>query len=140
MPENLSLVVKNDLAEIPRLAKFVSAFCGRHGLSQDAEFDLTLALDEILVNVIRHGYQDQGSHEIGLSFALDAGELTVSVEDDAAPFNPLEAPPPNLNLPLEERRPGGLGIHLVKNLMDELHYQRRGGRNVLTMKKNLWPH
>lgn len=139
MPENLSLVVKNDLAEIPRLAEIIAEFCGRHGLSADVEFDLNLALDEIIVNVIRHGYQDQGPHEIGVSFALDGGELTVSVEDDGVPFNPLEAPPPNLNVPFEERQPGGLGIHLVKNLMDELQYQRRGDRNVLTMKKNLWP-
>ena len=140
MAETLSLVVKNDLAEIPRLAEIISKFCSRHGLSPDVEFDLNLSLDEVVVNVIRHGYRDHGPHEIGVSFTLEGGLLTVSDEDDGTPFNPLEAPPPNLNVPIEERQPGGLGIHLVKNLMDELQYQRRCGRNVLTMKKNLWPH
>ena len=140
MPQTLSLVVKNDLAEIPRLAEIVSRFCSDHQLSPELEFDLNLALDEVVANVIRHGYQDPGPHQMEVSFALGDKELTVSVEDDGVPFNPLEAPPPNLNLPIEERRPGGLGIHLAKNLMDQLHYQRRGDCNILTMKKNLWPH
>jgi serine/threonine-protein kinase RsbW len=66
---------------------------------------------------------------------MELGELKAEVEDDGQPFNPLEAPEVDTTKPLEERTIGGLGIHLVRKLMDGLDYQRQGDRNLLTMKK-----
>ena len=134
--ESLSLSVKNDRAEIPRLAQVVSEFCERNGLSSSVELDLNLVLEEVVINVMAHGFEDQEPHEIGVSLSLEGGELTVTVEDDGIAFNPLEAPEAAIDQPIEERRPGGLGIFLVKSLMDELEYRRVGNKNMLVMKKS----
>ena len=72
-----------------------------------------------------------------MTLALEGDELTIRVEDDGRAFDPLQAPPPDLDLPLEERPVGGLGIHIVRSVMDAVEYQRRGGRNVLTMRKTI---
>jgi anti-sigma regulatory factor (Ser/Thr protein kinase) len=134
MPDTLSLTVRNDRSEIPRLARIVAEFCDRHGLTA-LEGDLNLTLEEVVTNVMRHGYLDQNPHDIAVTLRLDPGQLTVRVEDDGRPFNPLEVPPPNLTAPLEERQAGGLGIFLVRELMDALEYHRQGDKNVLVMRK-----
>ena len=98
---------------------------------------LNLALEEILVNVIAHGYQGSADHQIIVRLALDDGEVRAEVEDDARPFNPLEAPEPDLSKPLEERPIGGLGIHLTRKMMDGLVYRRQGDKNLLVMRKKV---
>ncbi len=133
----LTLTVKNDRTEIPRLARMVSEFCEQHQLPSTVEADLNLALEEIVINVMAHGYSRDGDHAIAVHLELEGGTLTVRVEDDGLPFNPLEAPPANLAVPPIERRPGGLGIHFVKTLMDALQYQRLGNKNVLVMQKRM---
>ena len=135
MQESLSITLKNDRMEIPRLAQIVSDFCNRNGLAA-LESDLNLALEEIVINVIKHGYADQEEHDIAVTFWLEPAVLTVRVEDDGVPFNPLDAPPADISSPVEKRRPGGLGVYLVRNLMDELEYQRSGNKNVFVMKKH----
>jgi serine/threonine-protein kinase RsbW len=132
-----ALTVKNNRSEIPRMARIVSDFCGRNQLPASVESDLNLALEEIVINVMAHGYADNRDHEIGVRLDLQDGTLTVRVEDDGLPFNPLEAPPANLAVPPNERRAGGLGIHFVKTLMDRLQYQRLGNKNVLVMQKQM---
>jgi anti-sigma regulatory factor (Ser/Thr protein kinase) len=137
MRESLSLIVRNDRSEIPRLAEVVADFCARNGLPDSLELELNLAVEEVIVNVMAHGYEDQCAHDIAVSFELNPGELAVRIEDDGLPFNPLEAPPVDLSIPAAQRRPGGLGIHFVKELMDSLQYRRDGNRNILTMKKRI---
>jgi serine/threonine-protein kinase RsbW len=94
-----------------------------------------LALEEILANIISYGYADDREHEITVSLDAQPGEVRVDVEDDGRPFNPLESPEPYTGDSLEDRPVGGLGIHLVRALMDGLEYRRQGDRNLLTMKK-----
>ena len=84
-------------------------------------------LDEIVLNVIRHGHDDQGEHEIHVRLRAGPDAVTIMVEDDGKPFNPLDAPPPNLDLPIEQRPIGGLGIFLVKSL-DQRHRLPPRGR------------
>jgi anti-sigma regulatory factor (Ser/Thr protein kinase) len=69
--------------------------------------------------------------------ALDPDTLTIQVADDGVPFNPVDAPPPDLDLPIEERPIGGLGIHIVRSLVDTIEHRRDDGRNVLTMTKKM---
>ncbi|MGQ0592993.1 MAG: ATP-binding protein [Gammaproteobacteria bacterium] len=137
MGEKLSVKLKSDLAELERLAQIVAEFGERHRLSSQALFHANLALEEILANVISYAYGDSKEHHISVCLLVEEGELTVEVEDDGRPFNPLEAPEPDIQKPLEERRAGGLGIHLVRNLMDRLEYQRQDGRNLLIMVKKV---
>ncbi len=137
MESRLFLVLRNNLSELKRMSDAVSAWCRGNNISSAAEFHVNLALDEIISNVIRYGWKDLGEHQLNVRLSLLNDEVTVEVEDDATPFNPLEVPVPDLNRPLEERTVGGLGIHLVRQVMDGLEYQRLDGKNLLVMKKKI---
>jgi anti-sigma regulatory factor (Ser/Thr protein kinase) len=94
-------------------------------------------LDEIVINIIAHGYDDEHEHQIRVSLALEGDILAIQVEDDGKPFNPLEVPPPNLDLPIDDRPIGGLGIFIVRSTVNEVEHRREGGRNILTMQKTM---
>lgn len=130
----ISIQLKNNLSELESLNKVVAEFAERHRLSSKVLLNLSLALEEILTNVISHAYDDNDEHQIMVRLFLEQGQLKVEVEDDGRPFNPLEAPEPDLNKSLEERSIGGLGIHFVRKLMDELEYRREEGRNLFLIK------
>src|SRR5262249_41539980 len=133
----MNVVINNDISEVDRVHRSVSQFCREHGLSSEVEGDLGLALEEILVNVIRHGHPEGGKHEIQVQLALEQDCVIATVEDDGMPFNPLEAPEPDLDSPIETRPIGGLGIHLVRSITDGLEYSRHEGRNRLVMRKHV---
>ena len=133
----MNLVVVNDISEVERLHRSVSQFCREQGLSSEIEGNLGLALEEILVNVIRHGHPEGGKHEIQVQLSLEQDCVIATVEDDGIAFNPLEAPEPDLDSPIETRPIGGLGIHLVRKITDGLEYRRHEGRNRLVMRKDL---
>ena len=134
---HLSVVVVNQRSEIGRLSEAVDRFGEEHHLSADDIAAVNLALDEIVINIIAHGYDDQREHQIHVSLALEGEILTIQVEDDGKPFDPLEAPPPNLDLPIEDRPIGGLGIYIVRSTVNEIEHRREGGRNILTMQKTM---
>jgi anti-sigma regulatory factor (Ser/Thr protein kinase) len=133
MAATLTLSLKNDPAEIGRLVDLLEAFGPQSGLTDDATFKLTLALDEIVANVVRHGFDDDREHRIEVKVTVDDRTVTASVEDDGLEFDPREAPVPDLDLPIEMRKPGGLGMHLVRATMDSVEYRRQDGRNILTV-------
>jgi anti-sigma regulatory factor (Ser/Thr protein kinase) len=134
---SVSAVFVNQRAEVARLATLAEEFAAGHDIPVDDAMTINLVLDELVLNIIRHGYDDDAEHEIQVTLTFDDPDLTIRVEDDARPFNPLEAPPPDLDLPLEERPIGGLGIHIVRTVMDAVEYQRAGTHNVLTMRKRI---
>ena len=131
------LLVRNDTSELVRLNTFLGAFWAENRLPEDLAMDVTLALEEVFLNVIQHGYADTAEHEILVRLALETGAVTLTVEDDGVPFNPLDLPPPDLTLPVEQRRIGGLGIHLVRRVMDGVEYFREGKHNRLVMRKRI---
>jgi serine/threonine-protein kinase RsbW len=118
---------------VRRATEAFEHFSDTHAVPTQARWRFLVALDEVLSNIVRHGF-DGLRGTIDVTFALDERELTVRVEDTAARFNPLLAPAPDRAVSLEERSPGGLGIALVQALMDGVHYEWRDGRNVLTLK------
>src|SRR5262245_32384340 len=128
---------RNRRDEIVRLGEVAERFAAEHKLPDDDVMAINLVLDEILTNIIEYGYDDQAEHEIHVTMAVEGDVLFIEIEDDARHFNPLEAPPPDLTLPLEERPVGGLGIHIMRTLMDTVEHQRRDGRNILTMRKTI---
>jgi serine/threonine-protein kinase RsbW len=132
-----SLVLVNQRSEIKRLCQFVERFGEANHLSTDETLDINLILDEIVINIIEHGAEAARQLEIHVDLALDAGTLTIQVDDDGVPFNPVDAPPPNFDLPIEQRPIGGLGIHIVRSLVDRIEHRRDDGRNVLTMTKKM---
>jgi anti-anti-sigma factor len=107
-----------------------------HALPQAVLNDMNVALDEAVSNVIAYGHGTEGGEiVVRLSYARD--EVQVEVEDDGRAFDPLAVAPPDLTAPLRERQVGGLGIHLMRSLMDELAYQRSEGKNRLRMTKKI---
>jgi len=116
------------------------AFSRRAGLADTARWRFHVALDEILSNVVRHGFGPgrasalAGDAAIELVFGVEDGVILIEVTDPATPFNPLEAPPPDTTSAIESRVPGGLGIALVTSLMDDVQYERRADRNHVIMK------
>lgn len=117
----------------PKVEEFGTA----NGLPMKVVFHLTLCLDELITNIIDYGYADFDEHPIDVSITINDDTVTVRIEDDSEPFNILTAPEPELDTPLEEReRPiGGMGIHLVKNMVDHIDYKREGSKNVLLLIK-----
>ena len=128
----------NDLAEIPRLGEALEEFGDECGLSVAEVYKINLVLDELLTNLISYAYPDREKHLIRLRVALADGRLTAQLTDDAQPFDPLaEASPAVLDGALEDRPIGGLGLHFVRTLMDEVSYRRVGQFNELTLVKRV---
>ena len=133
----ISVVLQNEIDEIERLSEIVSEFGGEHYLSEEFVYAVNLALDEILTNTISYGYADKDTHEITVTLRVLDNELCAEIVDDARAFDPLSAPKADVDLPLEQRNVGGLGIHLARTLMDEMTYRREQDKNVLLMKKRI---
>jgi anti-sigma regulatory factor (Ser/Thr protein kinase) len=135
--KHLSVSLKNKLEEIPILAQAIEKFAEVNNLADQSVFQVNLCLDELLTNTISYGFPEGGEHVIKVEIALQGGMLVIATEDDGLAFNPLERSAPDTSQGIEERAIGGLGIHLVRNMMDEIEYQRKEERNVLVMKKQI---
>jgi anti-sigma regulatory factor (Ser/Thr protein kinase) len=130
------LSLKPDLGEIPRLIEWVERCCGAAGLGSDISFRLALALEEAVANVIHHGFAGRRPpHRIEVRLAIGAASLIVTVIDNGIPFDPSSTPDPTLSLPVEQREPGGLGILLIRRMVDRVEYRRVGGENRLRLEK-----
>lgn len=130
-------VIQNDLTRLDALAEGLLQFCKENGLPDQLAYNIRLVVEEAVCNTIKYGYEDQDIHTISVIAELEGGEIRLEIQDDARPFNPNEAPAPDLSVPIEEREIGGLGIFLMRAFMDEINYQRSSGRNILRMQKSL---
>ncbi|MGD9240251.1 MAG: ATP-binding protein [Desulfobacterales bacterium] len=133
----VSFKLKSKLSELDALCQKLEKFGQSMGLSQKCIFEANLALDELFTNIISYGFDDKNEHTIRITISFQNDELVFNIEDDGIPFNPTEVESPDLECTIEECRIGGLGIHLAKNLMDEVCYQRCNDKNVLTLRKNI---
>jgi len=133
----LQFTLKNRIAEIAALGERLGEFAAVHQLTPNVLHDLNLALEEAVTNIISHGYSDHREHEILVCIRVESGAVIAELKDDARPFNPLTVPEADATKPLDERTAGGLGIHLMRKLMDGIEYQRLEDGNLLIMKKNL---
>ena len=133
------LVIKNALSELDSLSAGLLTFCRDHNLSEEIYYDVWLALEEAVSNTIKYGYEDHEVHEIRVMFRLENQNLHLEIEDDAKAFNPLDAPAPDLSLPAREKQIGGLGIYLLRQVMDRVEYSRSGKTNILRMMKSIPP-
>jgi serine/threonine-protein kinase RsbW len=130
------LKLKNDLAEITRLAEELEAFCDANEIAPGVVMALNLSLEEAVTNVINYGF-DGGDHTIDVELVAADGAVTATINDDGKEYNPLLREDPDVHASLDERGIGGLGVLLVKKLMDDVAYERRDGRNILTMRKRV---
>ena len=137
MIEQTTLILKNDVSELERVMSFVSDLCVRNSIPPEIEYDLNLALDEMIINVVEHAFPEGGEHHFTVQITVTPEEFTACIEDDGREFNPIDHPPPDLDAPLEQRKEGGLGIFLVRQIMTSVDYQRAAGKNVITLRKKL---
>src|SRR5262249_8114123 len=133
-PYQQIIPVRDDLTEVGRVQEELNELWTTRSLPPDIEPSVSLALEEVLSNVLRHGASN-GSSRIQGVFRVDTEGFEFEVSDAAPEYNPLTRPDPDVNLPLHERRPGGLGVYIVKQLADELSYERLEGRNRLRFRK-----
>jgi len=127
--------LKSKLSELNTLCRHLEDCGNDMQLPQKCLFEINLGLDELFTNIISYGYEDDSDHRIKFSLAKKKETLVVQVEDDGKPFNPLEAAGPAVWQDLDSINIGGLGIHLVKKMMDAIDYQRVKGKNRLILKK-----
>lgn len=129
--------VPSDAAQLPALSKFLQDFWSQTDLPAAEAAAFHLALEEVFMNVVMHGSTLDRAPRVEVSLSLVDGGVTLMIEDDGPLFNPLSLPEPDIKASLEERPVGGLGVFLVRQLMDSVRYQRRGVHNQLQMTKHL---
>ena len=127
------LVLRNDLAELKRLAGWVEGLT-RQDVSSDVSFAIAFCLEEAVANVIMYGAPKGDRLEIAVELERDAGTLVARIEDNGRQFDPTRASPPAQPASLEEAKVGNLGIHLVRSFAHDMGYERRDGRNRLTLR------
>jgi anti-sigma regulatory factor (Ser/Thr protein kinase) len=136
-PDKVSIAIGNSIAEMTKVVDLVDRFGDAHRIPRTTSNDLNLCLDELLNNTISYGYDDNGLHIIVITLSLAEGRLIAEIRDDGKPFDPREAAAV-LKGDLQSRTVGGLGLHFVKTLMDEVGYMRVGQQNVVTIAKGLF--
>lgn len=136
-PPAETITLSNRVDQLGLLYDFVESIGEKRKLPPGLVMKLQLALEELASNIILYAYPDSPEANFDIEVEGNADNLRISIIDSGIPFNPLEREIPNIALPALERPVGGLGIFLVRKIMDDIHYERRQGRNVLTMKKSI---
>lgn len=131
----LEIKIKNELAGLGIVEEKFENFCQEYDIPDGARQKVSIVLDELLNNIVSYAYRDKEEHLIEIKFVLTGVRLAITIHDDGVPFNPFELDPPDLSLSLDERAVGGLGIFLVRKMMDEYLYSRHIGKNVIRLVK-----
>jgi anti-sigma regulatory factor (Ser/Thr protein kinase) len=132
----VKLTVKNRIEDLLRVNSIFESFATQHEIGGRLRYHLLVSIEEILTNIIKYGFDEQGVHPIHITFRLVLENVEMEFEDRGREFNPLEVDEPNLETAIEDRQLGGLGIHLVKKMVDVAQYRREGDRNILLLRKS----
>ena len=132
-----SLTLGNDVQEVPQLAAFIDEVCEAVGLDMVTTMQMNLALEEAVVNVMNYAYPAGTRGDVCIEAEADESHLKFIITDSGTPFDPTARGEVDTTLSAEERGIGGLGIHLVRQIMDCVHYERVDGKNVLSLDKNI---
>lgn len=127
----------NHFSELPALSENATRFLEANGASAAGVFAANLAIEELVTNIVKYGYDDQAEHVITVRMAIEDGILKLEIRDDGHAFNPFDQPVPDTSLAAEDRDIGGLGIHFVRNMLDSYAHERSGGQNIVTVTKKL---
>jgi phosphoserine phosphatase RsbU/P len=133
----LALELSATLEDLARAAEAVRGFCAARGVGPEATHDVLLCLDEVVANVITHGYRGDPTGRVTVRLSLEGDVARLEIRDRAAPFDPLQATPPDLGIPADTRPAGGLGLYLTRSVVDEMAYERTDGENRLRLTRSL---
>ena len=134
---SLTLHVPGTLEAIRPATEQAESWLAGQQVSFEGMYLASLTIEELVTNCIKYGYDSPEGHTIDMVFSVEDHVLTIEVVDDGNPFNPLDAPAPDLSSPIEHRALGGLGLHLLRELSDDASYERRDGTNRLTLLKRM---
>lgn len=132
-----SIILANDISQITRLYEFIEELGNEFSLSPDTVFNLNLVLEEAVVNIINYAYPKEEHQYIYLSATMKEESIILVLTDTGKEFDPTAAPEADITLSADERQIGGLGIFLIRQIMNEVKYERIEGKNVLTLEKKL---
>ena len=133
MSTQMSMTIEPNLDSLERITASVEEIGEKEDWPPDLTFKINLVLDELTTNIVKYGGMVS---EIEISLCSDDEQVTVEIVDNGRSFDPLtEAPEPDIDAPLSERRIGGLGVYFVRSMMDDLHYRREQGKNHLAFTK-----
>jgi serine/threonine-protein kinase RsbW len=136
--ENIkSLRLQNKLEELETISLFIDELSEIWEIPMAIAMSLNLVLEEAFTNVVNYAYDDKNLHTIEIDFEKEDNVLSIKIIDDGKAYDPTQNADPDVTLSAEERSIGGLGIFLIRKMMDEVAYERSGNKNILMMKKNL---
>lgn len=132
------IVMDAQVANIEKVTDFVNEVLEANGCSMKAQLQIDVAIDEIMSNVAYYGYpDDNGQVRVTVDFPGDSAKVVIAFEDNGVEFNPLVKEDPDVTLSAEDRLVGGLGIFIVKKTMDDVRYERKDNKNILTIEKTI---
>jgi anti-anti-sigma factor len=137
MRPRFGMTIGADPGAVARVNAAFAGFADAHLVPAAIRRSMNVVLDELLNNIIAYGFAGRASGEVTIEAVLHTDRLSVTITDDGQPFDPLGLAAPDTALPVEARRIGGLGIHLVRRMMDDVGYHRRADRNVVVLAKRL---
>ena len=134
---NQSITLPNDIAAVPQLTSFVDNVCSRLNIDGSTVMQMNLALEEAVVNVMNYAYPKGTKGDVDIRALCDGAHMKFVLIDSGTPFDPTKHQTPDVQLSADERAIGGLGIFLVTQIMDNVSYERRNEKNILTLCTNL---
>lgn len=137
MRPSFSLTIGTDPGQVARVSAAFAEFAAAHALPAAIRRSVSVALDELLNNTIAYGFAGRAGGAVSIDVELRADRLCVTLTDNGKAFNPWETSAPDTALPVGQRQIGGLGIHLARRMMDDVAYERRAERNVVSLAKLL---
>jgi anti-sigma regulatory factor (Ser/Thr protein kinase) len=132
-----AITISNQITQLEVLANAMENISEEWDIPMNISLSFNLVLEELVTNIIFYGYDDKNDHEIRIGLSYDNNIMQIQIEDDGREFNPLLMAEPDLDVAIENRKIGGLGIHFVRKIMDDIIYLRSENKNILTMKKNI---
>jgi len=137
MAEELTFQIQASVDAIQSANETASRWLAARNAPSDVDYLANLAIEELVTNCIKYGYKDDAHHVIEIKVQVWENEMALTVTDDGIPFNPLDLPAPDINLPLEQRPIGGLGIYMLRRMSDRMDYVRAAGKNSVTLRKSI---
>jgi serine/threonine-protein kinase RsbW len=135
MDPSFEMTIGSDIKEIPVVSARLEGAMNAYGFSAEEVLDTQLAVEEVITNIILHGYEKSGG-EIHLTCRFTDNRIRIQVADSAPQFDPLSIPDPDLEGDMDDRKIGGLGIFLLRQVMDDISYRYENGKNILTLEKS----
>jgi anti-sigma regulatory factor (Ser/Thr protein kinase) len=135
LPTTTHIVIRNNVADLAVLTAAMGRVGDEHGIPEKALFQLQVALDEIVSNVIKYAWPEAGAHDIEIRITAGDDGVEVEIIDDGRMFDPRDAPKRDKPLPGQRPQPGGVGVQMTKQLIDRLDYARISNRNHTTLTK-----